>query len=180
MAGNATKRTFEGTAWCLGDNVSTDEILPGRYMAVSKPEELARHALAGIDDWPADRVQEGDILVAGTNFGTGGSRESAARALKYAGFSAVAAESFARIFYRNAINIGLPVFWAEGVRDLVAPGDRLAIDAARGVIADLTSGATLPCRPLPPFVLGIVERGGLAEYARSRIGRTLLDEDAGA
>jgi 3-isopropylmalate/(R)-2-methylmalate dehydratase small subunit len=179
MAARGLDETFEGTAWCLGDNVSTDEILPGRYMAVSDPEELASHALAGIDDWPADRVQAGDILVAGANFGTGSSRESAPRALRYSGLAAVVAESFARIFYRNCINIGLPVFWAEGARDLAQPGDRLAVDAARGVITNRSSGATLVCQPLPPFILGIVEQGGLAEYARSRIGSTLLDPEGG-
>jgi 3-isopropylmalate/(R)-2-methylmalate dehydratase small subunit len=180
MAGRALAKTFEGTAWCLGDNISTDEIPPGRYMTLSKPEELARHALAGIDDWPRDRVQKGDILVTGANFGTGSSRESAPRALKYAGFAAVIAESFARIFYRNCINIGLPVFWSEGVRDLVQPGDRLAVDASQGVIVNRNSGARLVCQPLPPFVLGIIEQGGLAEYARSRLGSTLLDQHRGA
>jgi 3-isopropylmalate/(R)-2-methylmalate dehydratase small subunit len=180
MTARGLQETFEGTAWCLGDNVSTDEILPGRYMAVSDPEELARHALAGIEGWPADRIQAGDILVAGANFGTGSSRESAPRALRYAGIAAVIAESFARIFYRNCINIGLPVFWAQGARDLAQPGDRLAVDAASGVITNLSSGATLACRPLPAFVLGIVEQGGLAEYARSRIGSTLLDQGGGA
>ena len=167
--------TLEGAAWCLGDNVSTDEILPGRYMALNDQEELARHALAGIEDWPARLVQPGDILVAGSNFGTGSSRESAPRALKYAGFAAVVAESFARIFYRNCINIGLPVFWGEGVRELVEPGDRLAIDASVGMILNRRSGATVACQPLPSFILGIVEKGGLAAYARSRAGRSLVD-----
>ena len=180
MAGRGQAKTFEGAAWCLGDNVSTDEILPGRYMTVSEPAELGRHALAGIDGWPRDGVRDGDILVAGANFGTGSSREAAPRALKYAGFAAVVAESFARIFYRNCINIGLPVFWSEGVRDFVQPGDRLAVDASRGVIVNRGSGATLVCEPLPPFVLEIVEHDGLAEYARSRIGGTLLETPGGA
>jgi 3-isopropylmalate/(R)-2-methylmalate dehydratase small subunit len=180
LMGGEVAATFEGTAWCLGDNVSTDEILPARYMALSDPEELAQHALAGLDDSPTDRMEEGDILVAGTNFGTGSSRESAPRALKYAGFSAVIAESFARIFFRNCINIGLPVFWAEGVRDLVQPGDRLTVDAAQGTIVNRSSGAKLECRPLPPFVLRIVQHGGLAAYARSRLGSTLVAQQGGA
>jgi 3-isopropylmalate/(R)-2-methylmalate dehydratase small subunit len=165
---------FEGTAWCLGDNVSTDEILPARYMTASEPAELAEHALAGIPDWRRERVKEGDILVAGANFGTGSSRESAPRALQYFGFAAVVAESFARIFYRNCLNIGLPVLWCEGVRDSVRAGDRLTVDPARGVILNHRTGSSAVCEPLPPFVLEIVEAGGLAAYARSRLGGTLL------
>jgi 3-isopropylmalate/(R)-2-methylmalate dehydratase small subunit len=166
--------TYRGTAWCLGDNVSTDEILPGRYMAVRDPTELARHALAGIDTSLAGSVQPGDILVAGSNFGTGSSRESAPHALKYAGFAAIAAESFARIFYRNCINIGLPVFWASGLKDFVKTGDVVAIDASAGVIVNTTTQTQIASQPLPAFVLRIVAQGGLANYARERIGQPLV------
>jgi len=173
-------KSFEGTAWCVGDNVSTDEILPGRYMTATDRAELARNALAGVKGWQSGQLQDGDILVGGENFGTGSSRESAARALKYTGFGAIIAESFARIFYRNCINIGLPVFWVAGIRDIVRPGDRVYIDAINGTIANRTTGVTATCLPLPPFVLKIVEHGGLAAYARTRTGNSLVDIHGGA
>jgi len=168
-----------GTAWCLADNVSTDEILPGRYMGLEEGPELGRHALEGAAPYVIEQMTAGDLLIAGGNFGTGSSRESAPRALRAAGFAAVIAESFARIFYRNCINIGLPALWCEGVTAAVAEGDFIRIDTDSGHLLNETSGVELPFAPLSPFARRIVEAGGLVPYARERLGGDLVDDTGG-
>ena len=160
---------MSGRAWKVGDNVSTDEILPGRYMALADDAELAVHVLEGVSPAIAAAVRPGDILVAGANFGTGSSRQGAPRAIRAAGFSAVVASSFARIFFRNCVNIGLPVLWSPGAAAGIADGDEVEIDSVAGTIRDLTSGSEWSVPPLPDFVRLIAEAGGLAEYAGARL-----------
>ena len=168
-----------GTAWVLGDNVSTDEIMPGRYLGVDDPAELARHAFEGAAPGLVDRIARGDILVGGANFGTGSSREQAPRAIRAAGFGAIVAATFARIFFRNCVNVGLPVFWSPEAAAGVAEGDRLEIDPEAGQIVNVAQGAAHLVAPLPPFVREIVVSGGLSAYARQRLGGSLVPAGEG-
>jgi 3-isopropylmalate/(R)-2-methylmalate dehydratase small subunit len=159
-----------GRVWKLGDGVNTDLILPGRYLDLTDPSEMARHVMEGLDPGFPSRVSEGDIIVAGRGFGSGSSREHAALALKYAGFSAVVAESIARIFFRNAINIGLPAIECPGVSAIVEEGETLEIDLEidleMGVIRNLDRGLSLNFKPLPGFLLDILKAGGLVSHMR--------------
>lgn len=150
-----------GRAWKYGDNVDTDVIIPARYLATTDPGELARHCLEDLDPSFAPSHSPGDIIVAGKNFGCGSSREHAPLAIKASGVSCVIAESFARIFFRNAINIGLPILESpEASRD-IETGDELEVDLERGTIKNLTRGKTYQARPLPPFIREIAAAGGL-------------------
>ncbi len=158
-----------GRAWCFGDNVDTDVIIPARYLNTIEPTELARHCLEGLDPAFAGAVRPGDVIVAGRNFGCGSSREHAPLAIKAAGVGLVVAESFARIFFRNAVNIGLPVVEASGVAGAVKPGDILRFDAERGVLTDETTGLRWEVRPFPPFLREIIAAGGLVELTRRRL-----------
>ncbi|MFN2461952.1 MAG: 3-isopropylmalate dehydratase small subunit [Candidatus Velthaea sp.] len=158
-----------GRAHVFGNNVDTDVILPGQYLALTEPADLAQHAMEGIDPEFARRVRAGDVIVAGSNFGCGSSRENAPLALKGAGVSAVIAASFARIFYRNAINIGLPIFEVAGAAQGIAPGDELAIDAAAGTIRDVTTGAEFTATPFSPFMQALIDVGGLRPYVEARL-----------
>ena len=159
-----------GRVWKYGDNVDTDAIIPARYLNVSTPEELARHCMEDIDLRFAKEVQPGDIIVAGRNFGCGSSREHAPLALKGAGVSCVIAETFARIFYRNALNIGLPILECpQAVADAQA-GHTLEVNLTTGHIRNRDTGHTYQARPLPPFMLKLVEAGGLIEYTRRELG----------
>jgi 3-isopropylmalate/(R)-2-methylmalate dehydratase small subunit len=154
-----------GRAWKFGDDVDTDAIIPGRHLVINDPIELAEHIFEGIRPEMAAQVAKGDIVVAGENFGCGSSREHAPLALKGAGIRAVVARSFARIFFRNAINIGLPLFIcsdSEKIRD----GDLVEIDMAAGLIHDLSRDEICKTTPLPPFLQEIVAAGGLVEYAK--------------
>ncbi len=162
---------FRGRVWKYGDNVDTDVIIPARYLNTTDPSELARHCMEDIDASFAGGHQPGDIIVAGRNFGCGSSREHAPLAIKGAGVSCVIAESFARIFFRNAINIGLPIFEAaEAVRE-ARSGDELEVDALAGAIRNLTQGKSYQVRPLPPFIQEIIDAGGLmARLAAQRAG----------
>ncbi len=154
-----------GRVWKLGDNVSTDHIIPGRYNLTTDPQELAKHCLCETrPEFPAT-VQPGDVIVAGRNFGMGSSREHAPVALKASGISAVIAVSFARIFYRNCINIGLPILVAPQVYPLVEDGDPVSVDLAGGTV-HLKDGGSVAAEPLPPFVLAIVREGGIVGYVR--------------
>jgi len=162
-----------GRAWKFGDDVDTDAIIPGRHLVINDPYELAGHIFEGTRAEMAAQVREGDIVVAGENFGCGSSREHAPLALKGAGIKAVVARSFARIFFRNAINIGLPLFIcseSEKIRD----GDALEIDMAAGIIHDLSTGESCRTTPLPPFLQEIVEAGGLVEHAKERAARVKI------
>ena len=160
---------IRGSVWKLGDNVDTDGIIAARYLDTTDPRELAAHCLEDLLPELAGGVAEGDILVAGSNFGSGSSREHAPVAIKAAGISCVIAESFARIFFRNAFNVGLPLLECPEVSREAAAGERLEIDVAAGSIKNLSSGATYEARPFPPFIRRLVEAGGLVSYARARL-----------
>lgn len=151
-----------GKAWVFGDNVDTDVISPGQYLKLTA-EEVAKHVMEGADPEFAKKVQPGDMIVAGKNFGCGSSRESAPAALKHAGVGAVIAEFFARIFYRNAINLGLPVLECKQAKE-IAEGDELEIDLEKGEIYNLTQNKTYKVTPFPPRILEILQAGGLVPY----------------
>ncbi len=158
---------MQGKVHKYGDHVDTDVIIPARYLNSSDPKVLASHCMEDIDKAFLGRVQPGDIIVAGRNFGCGSSREHAPLALKTAGIACVVADSFARIFYRNCINIGLPVLECPEAAADARAGDTLSIDLARGEIRNTTSGKTYTTPPFPPFMQRIIDAGGLAAYTRS-------------
>lgn len=158
-----------GNAIKFGDNVNTDIILPGKYMVIIDPKELAQHAMEGIDSTFTGKVKGGAILVAGKNFGCGSSREQAPLALKHAGVRCVIAESFARIFYRNAINIGLPVIECKDISAKVEDGTKLTVDLKTGMVKNHSKNITLYANKLPLFVLEILLDGGLIENLRKRM-----------
>ena len=157
-----------GRAWKYGANVDTDVIIPARYLTTTDEAVLAKHALEDLDPSFASNVQAGDVIVAGANFGCGSSREHAPVALKGAGVAAVIAESFARIFFRNAINTGLTVVTCPEATAAIADGDRVQVES--GVVRNLTTGAAFEVEPLPEFVQGIVAAGGLVPWVRARLG----------
>ncbi len=158
----------KGKVWKYGDNINTDVIFPGRYTyKLMPPAEMASHALEDLDPSFAKNVQPGDVIVAGKNFGCGSSREQAAACLKYAGVQAVVAKSFARIYFRNAINLGLPVLQCPEAVEALETGDEIAIDLAAGEI--ISGTRTFRFFPLPESVLGIVEAGGLIEYTKRKL-----------
>ena len=160
---------LSGSAHKYGKNVDTDVIIPGRYCNLIDPVELGKHALEDLDATFVKKVKQGDLIVADTNFGCGSSREVAAVALKGAGVSGVVAKSFARIFYRNCINTGLPIFECpEGV-DGISDGDRITVDAANGVIVNETTGKKFKATQLPPFMQDLIKMGGLLRYAEKRL-----------
>lgn len=144
-----------------GDNVDTDVIIPARYLNAPDEKSLASHCMEDIDAGFASTVEPGDIIVAGANFGCGSSREHAPIAIRESGVACVIAKSFARIFYRNAINIGLPIFECEAASDGIAAGDEVRVDFDTGLITNLTKNETYQAQPLPPFIQNIVNRGGL-------------------
>ncbi|MGE3987282.1 3-isopropylmalate dehydratase small subunit [Pseudorhodoplanes sp.] len=160
---------MSGRAFVFGDDIDTDVLAPGRYMK-GPIEGLAQHCLEAVDPDFARNVRPGDFVVAGRNFGMGSSREQAAQALKVLGVSAVVAKSFGGIFYRNALNLGLPVVVCAG-SDAINPGDRLGIDLARGHVINETSGRTLQSEPLPAFLLEMLADGGLVAHLEKRFTR---------
>ncbi len=160
---------FKGNAWTFGDDVDTDVIIPAMYLNTSDPKELAAHVMEGAGTDFAAKVKEGDIIVAGKNFGCGSSREHAPIAIKAAGISAVIAGSFARIFYRNSFNIGLPIFEAPDVLESVKPGDVLEVDAASGKIMNITRKTEFTAKPIPAFMRDLIEKGGLVAWTREKI-----------
>ena len=150
------------------DNVDTDVIIPARYLNTPDAKELAAHCMEDIDADFTKRMKEGDIMVAGWNFGCGSSREHAPLAIKTAGVSCVIAKSFARIFYRNAINIGLPILECEEASNAIAAGDEVSIDFDTGVIQDITTGASFQVEPFPPFIQEIISKGGLMNSIKNK------------
>jgi 3-isopropylmalate/(R)-2-methylmalate dehydratase small subunit len=158
------EKIIEGRALKLGDDIDTDSILPGRYLTLSKAEDLGKHVMEGYDLHYKDKIQEGDVIVAGSNFGCGSSREHAPIALKAAGIKAVVAKSFARIFYRNATNIGLPLVEAPNGPDDIEEEDILKIDLEKGTLTNTTQDKDYDFTKLPEFMFEIVENGGLIEY----------------
>jgi 3-isopropylmalate/(R)-2-methylmalate dehydratase small subunit len=159
---------MKGKAWVIGDNIDTDQIYPGKYLPLTDIKEMAEHALEGIDGLEdfSQRVEEGDFVVAGANFGCGSSREHAAVSLKEAGVSMVIAESFARIYYRNTVNIGYPVLECEGITAKVQDGDILDIDPGAGIIKNEITGETIQAIPLSGLEKEISDSGGLLAYLK--------------
>src|SRR4030065_2629045 len=153
----------------FGNNVDTDVILPGKYLTLVDPNELAKYALESLDKEFPEKAKKGVILVGGKNFGCGSSREQAPLALKYAGVKCVLAESFARIFFRNSINIGLPVIECKGISTAVETGDELVVDFEAGKIENISNGKKFQVDKLPPFILEILADGGLIENLRRRM-----------
>lgn len=159
-----------GRAWVFGDDVDTDAIAPGRYMKFAI-EEIAKHCLESVDPTFASRVTPGDVVVGGRNFGMGSSREQAPQALKALGVSAVVAQSFAGLFYRNALNLGLAAVACADARRIRA-GDRVTVDPEAGRIVNETTGETLACEPIPPHLMAMVRDGGLLAHLERRISRS--------
>jgi len=160
---------LEGTAWRYGRDVDTDVIIPARYLTATEARELGAHCLEDLDPEFASRVQPGDMIVAEENFGSGSSREHAPLAIKGCGVSCVIASSFARIFYRNAINVGLPILECpEAVKD-IRTGHRLRVDLETGRVENLTTGNTFQAQPFPEFAREIISLGGLTAYVRRRL-----------
>jgi 3-isopropylmalate/(R)-2-methylmalate dehydratase small subunit len=157
---------LEGDAHVYGDNVDTDVIIPARYLTTTDPDELAAHCLEDLDPDFVKNVKPGDIIVAGRNFGSGSSREHAPIAIKAAGVSCIVAESFARIFYRNSINVGLPIVECEGIRDGVSTGERVRVDVAGGVVENVARGRSHAATPLPLFMKEILDAGGLMPWVK--------------
>ena len=151
----------QGTVFKYPDNVDTDVIIPARYLNTADAKELARHCMEDIDAEFVNRVHPGDIMVAGWNFGCGSSREHAPLVIKTCGTGCVIAKSFARIFYRNAINIGLPILECEAAAEEIQAGDQVSVDFDTGVITDVTTGKTYRAEPFPAFIQNIIKKGGL-------------------
>ena len=160
---------FSGNAHKYGRDVDTDVIIPARYLNTSVPEELAKHCMEDLDSEFVGKVEFGDILVAEENFGCGSSREHAPISIKAAGISVVIAKSFARIFYRNSINTGLPIMEAPEAVDGISDGDEIEVDADAGVIVNRTTGETFRAEPFPGFIKDIIEQGGLIERAKTKL-----------
>ncbi len=160
---------FTGKAHKYGRDIDTDVIIPARYLNTSDPAELAKHCMEDLDAGFVGKVEQGDILVADENFGCGSSREHAPISIKAAGVSVVIAKSFARIFYRNAINTGLPIMEAPDAVDGIGDGDRVTVDADSGLIVNETTGETYQAMPFAPFVKDIIEKGGLIESVKEKL-----------
>lgn len=156
----------QGKAHKYGDNVDTDVIIPARHLNTSDPKELAAHCMEDIDSFFVARVKPGDIIVAGRNFGCGSSREHAPLAIKSCGVACVIAASFARIFYRNALNIALPILECPEAAAAIDAGHEVAVDFDSGEISDITAGTCFKAAPFPPFMQDLIAAGGLAEYMR--------------
>jgi 3-isopropylmalate/(R)-2-methylmalate dehydratase small subunit len=162
---------LKGKVFKYGENVDTDAIIPARYLNLIEPADLAAHCMEDIDSGFVGRVKQGDVIVAGFNFGCGSSREHAPVAIKASGISCVIAKSFARIFFRNAINIGLPLLESEEAADSIQPGETVEVDLSEGKIVDLPSGKTFTSKPYPEFMMQIVRAGGLVEYTRQKLAK---------
>ena len=159
-----------GRVFRFGDDIDTDAIIPARYLNTSDPEELKKHCMEDADPSFPSKVGKGDIIVAGKNFGCGSSREHAPIAIKACGVSCVIASSFARIFFRNSFNMGLPIFESDEASAEIREGDTVEVDASTGLIRDLTTGREYRARPIPAFMQELIEDGGLMEHIRKRGG----------
>lgn len=164
-------KSIKGRVYKFGDNINTDIIYPGKYLSITTDrEEMARHCFESVYPEFMQNARPGDVIVAGKNFGCGSSREQAASCLKYFGISAVVAESFARIFYRNAINLGLPVIIAPGVSNLFEHGDTVEVDLVQGVVKNERTNKTIESMQLPSFIMEIISEGGLINHLQKRLG----------
>lgn len=162
---------FVGRTWKFGNDIDTDAIIPARYLNTSDPEDLAKHCMEDADPGFAQKAQAGDVIVAGKNFGCGSSREHAPIAIKAAQIACVIAPSFARIFYRNAINIGLPIFECTEAAQDINEGDQIEVDAKSGEIKNLTSGRTYQAVPFPQFMQELIDEGGLMKYVAKKVNQ---------
>ena len=160
---------IKGKTWKFLDNVNTDEIIPAKYLNTSRAEELAMHCMEGIDEDFLKKISKGDIIVAGKNFGCGSSREHAPVAIKACGVSCVIAKTFARIFYRNAINIGLPILESAQAGENIQEGDEIEINLDNGKIKNITKKQTYDAVAFPPFMQELINSGGLMEYVKKKI-----------
>lgn len=160
-----------GKTWKYGDNVDTDVIIPARYLNTSEPSELAKHCMEDIDTTFAQEVKPGDIIVAGENFGCGSSREHAPISIKAAGVNVVIAKTFARIFFRNAINIGLVILMNDKLPDEVSKGDELDVDVEKGVIKNLTTGKEYTTTAYTGSIKELIDVGGLVNYTKAKLGK---------
>ncbi|OGW51011.1 MAG: 3-isopropylmalate dehydratase small subunit [Nitrospirae bacterium RBG_19FT_COMBO_42_15] len=160
---------LKGRVWKFGDNLDTDAIIPARYLNTSDPKELARHIMEDADKEFPNKVKSGDVIIAGANFGCGSSREHAPIAIKAAGIQAVVAKSFARIFYRNAFNIGLPIFESEDASEKIREGDEIQIDADKGIIKNITKKEEYTAKPIPQFMQELISAGGLIEWTKKKL-----------
>lgn len=160
---------LEGNAWRYGRNVDTDVIIPARYLTLTDAKELGAHCLEDLDPEFKGRVREGDIIVAEENFGSGSSREHAPLAIKGCGVSCVIASSFARIFYRNAFNVGLPILECPEAVEDIKTGDRLEVDLEKGTIENLATGNSFQATPVPEFMREIISVGGMVKYVKNRL-----------
>jgi len=163
--------TFEGNAFTFGKNLDTDQIYPGQYLELARVEDIKQHALEGADPDFVKKFKHGDIIVAGANFGCGSSREQAAIALKAIGTSVILAESFARIFYRNAINLGLPLLVSPGITDHVTSRDTLKVDLKKGVVHNKSTGAELKVQPMSGYVFEILKSGGIKPLVKKQLAQ---------
>ena len=161
---------LSGTVWKYGDNLDTDAIIPARYLSMSAPEELALHCMEDVDAAFVERVRPGDIIVAGANFGCGSSREHAPLALKGAGISCVVAKSFARIFFRNAVNIGLPILTCAQAVEGTEAGQRIEVELETGIVRNSDTEDVFQAEPYPRFMMDIIEAGGLVAQTRETLG----------
>ena len=165
------KTTLEGNAFTFGKNLDTDQIYPGQYLELARVEDIKQHAMEGADSDFVKKIKPGDVIVAGTNFGCGSSREHAAIALKAVGASVILAESFARIFYRNAINLGLPLMVSPGITDHVTSGDTLKIDLKEGIVHNQSTGDELKVQPISGYALEILESGGIKPLVKKQLAQ---------
>jgi 3-isopropylmalate/(R)-2-methylmalate dehydratase small subunit len=164
-------RVLKGRVWSFGDDIDTDAIIPARYLNTSDPKELAAHCMEDADCNFVEKAVPGDIIVAGKNFGCGSSREHAPIAIKEAGISCVIAESFARIFYRNAINIGLPILESPEAAAFLKEGQQVEVNLEKGEIHEITSGRRFTAVAFPPFMQEIMAKGGLINYVKEKVAK---------
>ncbi|HID71801.1 MAG TPA: 3-isopropylmalate dehydratase small subunit [Thermoplasmata archaeon] len=162
---------IKGKAWVYGDHINTDVIFPGRYLHIFEPEEMAKHAMEDLDPEFVKNMEKGDMVFGGKNFGCGSSREQAVTCLKYAGVGAIVAKSFSRLYYRNAINQGMPIFECEEAVDGTESGDEVEIDFENGIIRNITKGKEFKTSPLPDFIMEIIKSGGLIPHLKKRLGK---------
>ena len=165
------QKVLKGKAFVYGANIDTDQIYPGRFLDLTEPDQIGKHALEGADPNFVKEVQPGDLIVASTNFGCGSSREHAAITLKSAGVGAILADSFGRIFYRNVINLGVPLIVCPGISKIVKRGDVLTVDMTTGKVVNETTGASAEAQPLSEYVMNILESGGIKPMIKKQYGQ---------
>ena len=165
------QKVLKGKAFVYGPNIDTDQIYPGRFLDLTDADQVGKHAMEGVDANFVKEVQQGDLIVASTNFGCGSSREHAAVTLKAAGVGAILADSFGRIFYRNVINLGVPLIVCPGISGIVKRGDVVSVDMATGKVTNETTGATAQAQPLSEYVMNILDSGGIKPMIKKQYGQ---------